>query len=419
MKRHFSYNAHMTRLRSGAALLAAGLLLGAIPVYVGQAHAGPAPVAGIVPLDAHLDIAADFDSAANPAASDGQGQFDLVKIKRGGLKAGAIAVFVAQEAETPAYLASARQAAQAKHLVITGLARRYPADFEQALTPADVGRITAAGKFAIVESVVNGGAFVDSLDDLNAWAARGVRIFGFVHAGHNRLADSSRPALVRAEGPSHNGGLSPLGKQAVGRLNDLGVLIDVSQLSDAAFADVLSLSRAPVIASHSDLRALVDNSRNLSDAQLDALRANGGVIAINAFSAYLRPRDPAFTAKLDALKAEYGLTSDNSASLPLDKAKEYDVRYHELRATEPKASVVDLVNAVDYAVKRIGVDHVALSSDFNHGGGITGWADEGETANVTAELVKRGYSEADIAKLWSGNVLRIWGDAQKRARHGA
>ncbi len=411
MKRSFPRTILLTGLRCGAMALAVASMTNAMPAAA--ASASGAIHARILPLDAHLDIAPDFDSAATPATADGQGQFDLVKIRRGGLKAGAIAVFVAQEAETPAYLAAARQAAEAKHIAITGLARRYPRDFAQAFTPADVRRIAATGKFAIIESVVNGGAFIDTIDDLDTWAAKGVRIFGFVHAGHNRLADSSRPALVRAEKPSRNGGLSPLGKQAVARLNDLGVLIDVSQLSDTAFADVLSLSRAPVIASHSDLRALVDNGRNLSDAQLDILAAKGGVIAINAFNAYLRPRDPAFTAKLEALKAEYGLTSDNSASLPIDKAKEYDRRYHELRATEPKANVADLVNAIDYAVKRIGVDHVALSSDFNHGGGIVGWADEGEAGNVTAELVKHGYSEADIAKLWSGNILRIWAQAQK------
>jgi microsomal dipeptidase-like Zn-dependent dipeptidase len=255
----------------------------------------------VLPLDAHVDVPDGFDSASTPADRDGSGQFDLPKLARGGLKSAAVAVFVGQEAETPAYLAAARAAAEAKHEAITGLSRRYPAKVEQAFTPADVTRIAASGKFALIESVVNGGAFIASLDDIDLWAKRGVRIFGFVHAGHNRLADSSRPALVRAEGPSHHGGLSPLGKAAVTRLNQLGVLIDVSQLSDAAFADVLTLSTAPVIASHSDLRAIVDNGRNLTDAQLDALKANGGVIGINAFSAYLRPRDPAFTAKLEAL----------------------------------------------------------------------------------------------------------------------
>ncbi|MEI9852879.1 MAG: dipeptidase [Sphingomonas sp.] len=366
----------------------------------------------IWPFDAHVDVPDNFDSAAAPASREGNGQIDLPKIARGGLKGAALAIFVPQEAETPEFLARARAAADAKYAAIAGLATRYPDRVAIALTPAEARRIVAGGKFAVIEGVVNGGAFVDSLDDLDVWAKKGVRIFGFVHAGHNRLADSSRPALVRDEGPSRNGGLSPLGKAAVARLNQLGVLIDVSQLSDAAFADVLALSKAPVIATHSDIRAIVDNSRNLTDAQLDALKKNGGVIGINAFSAYLRPRDPAFAAKLKALEAEYGLTSESGASLPPDKARDYDKRYHDLRETEPKASVVDLVDAVDHAVKRIGIDHVALSSDFNHGGGIAGWADEGEAGNVTAELRRRGYSQADIAKLWSGNLLRVWGEAQ-------
>ncbi|KXU30494.1 hypothetical protein A0J57_18830 [Sphingobium sp. 22B] len=395
--------------------MALAILLGASPLASDRllaAEDAQAIHAAVLPFDAHVDIVPDFDTPASPASSDGKGQFDLVKIRRGGLKGAAVAVFVPQEGETPAYLARAKAAAAERHGVIEGFAKHYPAQVELAFTPADVRRIAASGKFALVESIVNGGAFVDRVEDVDAWAKQGVRIFGLVHAGHNRLADSSRPALVRAEGPSRNGGLSPLGRDVVARLNKLGILIDVSQLSDAAFDQLLSLSRAPVIASHSDLRALVDNGRNLTDAQLDALKKNGGVVAINAFSAYLRPRDPAFTAKLEALKAEYELQGENSAVLPLDKAREYDRRYHELRATEPLASVADLVKAVDHAVQRIGIDHVALSSDFNHGGGIVGWSDEGEAGNVTAELVKHGYTKDQIAKLWSGNLLRVWGEAQ-------
>lgn len=391
-----------------AAMLAAGAPL------AGSAVIDPVAIhAHILPLDAHVDIGVDFDDAAVPANADGATQFDLPKVRRGGLKAAGLAVFVPQEAETDATLAHAREVAETKHRIITGLATRYPEQVALAHGPADVRRIAASGRLAIVETVVNGGAFVASLDDLDAWAAKGVAIFGFVHAGHNRLADSSRPALVRGETAAGRwGGLSPLGRQAVARLNRLGVLIDVSQLSDAAFADVLGLSTAPVMATHSDVRALVDNSRNLSDAQLDALKANGGVIAINAFGAYLRPHDPAITARLEALKREFGLSDAGNTPIDPARARDYDRRYHEIRATEPVPTVAHLVDAVDHAVKRIGIDHVALSSDFNHGGGIVGWANEGEAGNVTAELVRRGYGEADIARLWSGNVLRIWAAAQ-------
>jgi membrane dipeptidase len=212
--------------------------------------------ARIVPLDGHLDIDADFDSDAVPATVDGSTQFDLPKVRRGGLKAGALAIFVPQEAETDTQLTTARAAADAKYRIITGLATRYPDRVALAHSPAELRKIVASGKFAVIESIVNGGAFISSLEDIDAWAAKGIAIFGFVHAGHNRLADSSRPAQARGEtAAGRNGGLSPLGKQAVERLNHLGLLIDISQLSDAAFDDVLTLTKAPVIASHSDLRA--------------------------------------------------------------------------------------------------------------------------------------------------------------------
>ena len=386
-----------------------------------KAAAGPArPAAAIhesmLPLDPHLDIDTSFDGPSSPASDDGASQFDLPKVARGGVKAVGLAVFVPQQAETPAYLDKARSIADAKHTIIAGLATRYPDQVALAYSPADVRRIVTAGKLAVIETIVNGGAFVATLDDLDVWAKRGVRIFGFVHAGHNRLADSSRPALARGEGPSRNGGLSALGRQAVARLNQLGVVIDVSQLSDAAFDDVIRLTKAPVIATHSDVRALVDNSRNLTDAQLDALKANGGVIAINAFSAYLRPADPAVAAQIRALQQDVGIIDGKGVALTPEQSAEYTKRYLALNAAEAKATVSDLVDAVDYAVKRIGIDHVALSSDFNHGGGVIGWKDEGEAGNVTAELVRRGYREQDIAKLWSGNILRVWQAAQDEGR---
>jgi microsomal dipeptidase-like Zn-dependent dipeptidase len=189
-------------------------------------------------------------------------------------------------------------------------------------------------------------------------------------------------------------------------------------LSDAAFNDVLHLTRAPVIATHSDIRALVDNGRNLTDAQLDAIKANGGVVAINAFSAYLRPQDPAVAAKVESLQRRYNIVGGKGVRLTPEQLTSYNTAFHDLLGEQAKATVPDLVGAIDYAVKRIGIDHVAISSDFNHGGGVIGWSNEGEAGNVTAELVRRGYSEADIAKLWSGNVLRVWATALAAAgRH--
>lgn len=359
-------------------------------------------------IDPHLDLPKSALEVGWTGLNDPASQFDLTRARQGGLNAAAIALFVPQGQRNPISLTKAQADLRARDAAIHAIAERNPTQAALALSPSDVRAIAKSGRFAVIESLLNAWPLGNDLDEFDRLYARGVRIVGFVHAGHNQFADSSRPALQFGDRPAENGGLSPLGKAAVTRLNDLGILIDVSQLSDAAFDQVLALSRAPVIASHSDVRALVDNSRNLSDAELDALKANNGVIAINAFSAYLRARSPATLKAVSDLQQSYGLSKSGNIALSPDKQAEYDKRYHEIVGKEPKASVSELIDAVDYAVKRIGIDHVALSSDFNHGGGVTGWANVSELPNVTAELKRRGYSSEQIEKLWSGNVLRVW-----------
>lgn len=374
--------------------------------------AGATPlVAQTLTIDPHLDLPKSATTPGWTGLSDPTSQFDLDRAKRGGLSAAAIALFVPQGTRDPASRAAAQANLVARDAAIHAIAERNPDRAMLALSPADVRRIVGEGRFAVIESLLNAWPLGSDLDQFDRWYGRGVRIVGLVHAGHNQFADSSRPALHFGDKPAEHGGLSALGRAAVKRLNDLGVLIDVSQLSDAAFDQVLALSRVPVIASHSDVRALVDTSRNLSDAQLDALKAKGGVIAINAFSAYLRPRSVETLRAVADLQRDFGLSATGGAALPADRQVEYDKRYHEIVSQEPKADVAALVDAVDYAVKRVGIDHVALSSDFNHGGGVTGWSDVSELPAVTAELKRRGYTPGQIGKLWSGNVLRVWQSA--------
>lgn len=379
-----------------------------ITIFLSALLATTPLAAQTIVFDPHLDLpksatAADWAGLADPAS-----QFDLERAKKGGLTTAAIALFVPQGPRDPASLTAARREAVAHDAAIHAIADRNPALAAFARSPAEVRRIVASGRFAVVESLLNAWPLGDDLDAFDHWQARGVSILGFVHAGHNQFADSSRPALQLGDRIAEHNGLSPLGREAVKRLNDLGILIDVSQLSDAAFDQVITLSRAPVIASHSDVRALIDSPRNLTDAQLDKLKARGGVIAINAFSAYLRARSPETLKAVAALQTEYGLSPTSGVTLSAEKQVEYDHRYHDIVGKEPKASIDNLIDAVDHAVKRIGIDHVALSSDFNHGGGVTGWSDVGETANVTAALARHGYSPAQIEKLWGGNVLRVW-----------
>lgn len=377
---------------------------------------GSALAAAPLTFDPHLDLPKSALDAGWNGRADPTSQFDLERARAGGLSAAAVALFVPQGNHDAASLAAAQRELVARDAAIHAIADRNPDIATLALSPADVRRIVAGGRFALVESLLNAWPLGDDVDAFDRWQARGVRIVGFVHAGNNQFADSSRPALPLGDTPNEHRGLTPLGRQAVQRLNDLGILIDVSQLSDAAFDQVLALTRAPVIASHSDVRALVDNSRNLSDAELDALKANGGVIGINAFSAYLRARSPETLKAVADLQREFGLDPAGGKTLSPERQVEYDKRYHNIVGREPKASLADLGNAIDYAVKRIGVDHVAISSDFNHGGGVTGWSNVGETGDVTAELKRRGYTAEQIEKLWSGNVLRVWQAAIDRRR---
>jgi membrane dipeptidase len=332
----------------------------------------------IVAFDSHVDLPFDYAGAAE----DGKTSIDLPKVARGQLKGAALAVFVPQGPRTPEGYAQARQDGQKKYNLIQAFATEHPDRAALAYSPADVRRIAAQGKFAVVVSLLNAYPLGSDLAEIDEWYKRGVRIFGYVHAGHNDWADSSRPNQNLGNRLEEHGGLSSIGKQGIARLNDLGMLIDVSQLSTAAFKQALSLTRAPVAATHSGVKAIVDVTRNLSDEELELIRKNGGVVQIVAFSNYLRPAPPAAPGA--------------PAAAP--------------------ATVAQLVNAIDYAVKKIGIDHVGIASDFNHGGGVAGWQNEGEAPNVTVELLRRGYAERDIAKLWGGNFLRVWAQAQKAAK---
>ncbi len=383
----------------------------------------------IVTFDSHLDIPLNYGTPGLEAGIDGPTQFDLVKAKRGGVKGASIAIFVPQGPRTPEGTAQARADAEKKYSIITGIAATYPDRAAIAYSPADVRRIEGEGKFALVLSILNTSPLGDDLTQFDAWYKKGVRIIGFVHAGNNDYADSSRPNLLRGDKLDEHGGLSNLGKQAVVKLNDLGVLIDVSQLSSNALRDVLRITRAPVAATHSNVRGIVDHPRNLSDEELLAIKKNGGVVQISAYDSWVRPLPLAAQRKANEVRKEFGvpvehplyaaqpLTSKGVTVLSQEQFDEYSKKIHTvILATDTQATLTEYVNQIDYAVKKIGIDHVGISSDFNHGGGVVGWNNEGEAINVTAELLRRGYKEEDIQKLWGGNFLRVWAKAQSLAK---
>ena len=391
----------------------------------------------LISFDSHITLPLDFGTSGHEADKDGNGQFDLAKAARGRLSGAALTIFGwpeiwngpnAPHRPTDGFIQEARNQQEVRFKAISGMVRDYPNQVGIAYTPDDLRRLHGEGKFAIFISMLNAYPLGQDLNLLDHWAARGMRMFGFSYIGNNAWADSSRPLPFLNDSPDALGGLSELGRQAVHRLNDLGVIIDVSQMSTLALEQVSQLSRTPMVASHSVPRALVDIPRNLSDREMQLIAKSDGVVQIVAFPGYLRPLTQKTQDKLNALRAKFDLPPLPNlamalmpgdpiiAAWPEQKFGSYASQLYAILEEEPKAGLKDFADAIDYAVRKVGIDHVGIASDFNEGGGVKGWENVSQSRNVTAELLQRGYSQADIAKLWGGNFLRVWAQVQQAAK---
>jgi membrane dipeptidase len=387
----------------------------ALAAGCGREPAPPEPAA-IEPLtlDTHIDIPLDFATqAVDPL--DGELQASLEKMERGGLDAGFFIVYVGQTARTDEGYARAQADALTKFAAIHRMAEElYPDRIEIAYRAADVARIAASGKLVAAIGIENGFVLGRDLALLDRYYGLGARYFGLVHDGDNDLARSARPRPELGDPAESVTGVTALGAEVIARANRLGLMVDISHGAKQTALDAMRLSVAPVIASHSGIAGVAAHPRNLDDETLRALRDDGGVVQVVAFDAYLRPQPAEQAEALRALRARVELTGAPS-TLPPDRRAEYDAGLRDIEARWPRATVADLVDHIDYAVALIGIDHVGLSSDFGGGGGVIGWDNAAETGNVTAELVARGYGAADIDKLWSGNLLRVWRAAEDTA----
>lgn len=397
-------------------LLVAGAMLGLMSTPAVAQDAAAIHKRALV-LDGHVDVLLP-GANARYFGPDGKSFSDVAKLKAGGVDALVYAVAVSTGPDTPQGHAAARAEADAKLAAIRKIAADNPNEVAIAYSADEVRKVVGQGKIAILIGFQNAYALKPDVAEFDRLKADGIRVAALNHAGNNAFADSSRPQ--QGAGEVH-GGLSPLGKSAVARLNDLGVLIDVSQLTPKGVFQTLELSRAPVVATHSAARSLVDSTRNLSDAELDAIKANGGVVQVVPFNSYLLPAPADYGARLRALRAEYGLAADKPGYQGADDlpAARRDAFFAAYRALSPQATLKDYVDHIDYIAKRIGPDHVGVGTDFNHGSGIPGFKDEGEATNVTRELVARGYSEAQIDAIWGGNFLRVLQAAEAGAKSPA
>ncbi|HSK70894.1 MAG TPA: dipeptidase [Pyrinomonadaceae bacterium] len=388
----------------------------------------------VITLDTHVDIdTRNFTEKVNYTQTLPT-QVDIPKMKQGGLDVAWLIVYTGQgelneEGYKKAYT-NAIDKFEAIHRLTEKIA---PNQIELALTSADVRRIVKSGKLVAMIGVENAYPIGTDLSHIKNFAERGARYMSLAHNGHSQLADSNTGE--RDNVWLHNG-LSELGKKAIYEMNKWGIMIDLSHPSKQANIQTLQLTKAPVIASHSSARALADHSRNLDDEQLELIKKNGGVVQAVALRSYVNTKKSELRSKMAAeilreVAEKEGfkiLTREDVLKLPENERAEYGDRLTALRTkalpivnerlktTAPDVNVKDFVDHIDYLVKKMGIDHVGISSDFDGGGGVEGWNNAAETFNVTLELVRRGYTQKQIEKIWSGNLLRVLDEVQKVAK---
>ncbi len=319
-------------------------------------------------LDTHIDI--PFPNGPS-FFEETKRNVDLPKMRRGHMAAGVFVAYVAQGQRTAEANAASVERATAMLQFIKTMAQDGA---RHCVTADEIEAAFADGATIIISAVENGQACGGEPGRLRGFRDLGARYLTLTHFGHNALGDSSNPRRDLNDPEEEHGGLSALGREAVAELNRVGMLVDIAHTSKKTMMQAAGLSRTPVLSTHSCLKAFNDNPRNLDDEQLDVLRDVGGVVQITAVPSFLKQG-----GKIETV------------------------------------TVSDYIDQIDYAVKRIGVEHVGISSDFDGGGGFTGWRDASECGNLTDELVRRGYGRTEISLLWGGNFLRLLRLAEQRA----
>lgn len=385
----------------------------------------------VITLDTHCDInVANFTDSINYTQRL-KNQVNLPKMLEGGLDVPWFIVYTGQDSLNRAGFEAAHENAMSKFNAIHRLVRDYAPDkIELARTSDDVRRIIKSGKKVAMIGIENAYPVGLDVENVKKFYDLGARYMSLSHNGHSQLCDSN---TGEADGVWLHDGLSDFGKYVIKEMNRVGMMIDVSHPSKESMRQMIELSKAPLIASHSSARALCNHSRNLDDEQLQWLKENGGVVQTVAFKSYLSTeKSEAYNKKgmeviqqiADSMGVKYYGRSELRAldqklqdsireSGYLNKINDLaKVKIETMTDFPEQVNVSDFVDHIDYLVEKIGIDHVGISSDFDGGGGIEGWNDASETFNVTLELVRRGYDEEEIAQLWSGNLLRVLDECQ-------
>lgn len=364
-------------------------------------------------LDSHLDTPMQlarpgWDITQRHSYAADLSQVDLPRMREGGLDGGFWAVFTPQGPLTAEGRTLASEHGLAVITRIRDLIAAHPAEFALALRAEDVPAIVARGQRVVFISMENAEPLAADPQRLQTYQRLGLRMLGLVHSANNDFADSAT-ALPQWRG------LSPAGRELVAEANRLGILLDVSHASDQVFDQVLALSTAPIIASHSSSRAITPHPRNLDDRRLRELAAKGGVVQVNSFGSdlILRPPSPERDKALGPLYREFRLAASMSPEQVADLAAR--IREVEARYPQPQASLDDYMQHLLHILQVAGPDHVGIGADWDGGGGVEGLADVTQLPRITERLLAAGYGEQDLVNIWGGNLLRVLAVAQGKA----
>jgi len=383
----------------------------------------------VIVLDTHHDFRLSNFTEQKNYTMRLNTRVNLPKMADGGMDVSWLVVYTGQGPLTEQGYADAYDDAITMFGAIDRLTQVYaPDQVELATSSEQVRQILAKGKKVVMIGIENGYPVGTDISRVEEFAGRGARYMSLTHEGHNQLSDSNTGDAGQLW---LNNGISELGERVIHEMNKWGLMVDISHPSKAANLQAIAYSKAPVIASHSSARAMYDHSRNLSDEELMALKDNGGVAQVAAFRGYINgDKAQAFVDIKEGIyqdvarelgitlvdrktgKTLTGTAKDQAVADWLTVAEASRGAIEQAGKTVEQVSVADFIDHIDYMVGLIGIDHVGISSDFDGGGGVLGWVDASETFNVTLELVKRGYSEQDIAKLWGENLLRVLDEVQ-------
>ena len=365
-------------------------------------------------LDSHIDIPFDYmDNPKNDPGNLTEMQVDFSKMQSGGLDAGFFIVYVEQSSLTNDGYEKAKDLAMLKFKAIHKMVNTYPNKIRLALNPSDIKKAKEDGLMSAAIGIENGYIIGNDINLIKEFYDLGARYITLAHIGHNQISDSSIPKKSLNDSYKKHGGISLFGKKVISKMNELGIMIDISHISDMAAKQVIKLSKTPIIASHSAVKAIANHPRNLSDDLIKQIAQKNGVIQVVAFSSYVQVNLERNRAINDLRKSIVNLAGDNDFIYKKhSQYSEYKIKLAEIDKEFPLPDVNYFVDHIDYIVNLVGVNYVGISSDFGGGGGINGWMDASQTNNITSALIERGYSNNDIKKIWSENLLRVWSSVE-------